>query len=149
MSETTVKITYNDFAASGANKGAYQNILATCAKIHAQAVSFCPVDEGQLKNSLMFKVEDKSEGFNSQGGETAPADQEISLKPKELEGYIGTNSDHWYPEFGTRYQVAQPFLRPAGEAVMKGSDLQNIVKKYGREAMEEEYKRRKVKTSES
>ena len=140
MSVTVIK---NVFAEEGAKKGAKRSILETCIKVHAQATALAPVDFGQLKNSLMYTVADKEAGFNSQGGESAPSSQKITSRPKELEGYVGTNSDHWYPEFGTRYQVAQPFLRPAGE-IVAGSNPGEVVKKYCREAMLAEYAKRKV-----
>lgn len=50
---------------------------------------FAPVDTGQLRASIR----------------TLQAGQH---------GYVVTGTDHWiFPEFGTRYQAAQPYIRPA------------------------------------
>lgn len=126
-----------------AELGAAEAILQTLIKVHAQAVALCPVDYGQLKNSIMFTFEDAGLKFNENGGsEKAPSDQKISTPVKRLTGYVGTNSDHWYPEFGTRYQVAQPFLRPAGE-IAKGAEASKVAAKYCREKMVHEFNQRK------
>lgn len=127
-----------------ATKGAMQSILATCAKVHSDAVALCPVDLGQLRSSIMFTVDGQETGFNSQGGQTAPDSQQISLRSTEIVGYVGTNSDHWYPEFGTRFQVAQPFLRPAGE-MAKGGSADQVATRYCRKTMLDEFNRRGMK----
>lgn len=140
--ESEVKITQNIFAKKGAEQGARKSIVETMVKVHAQAVALCPVDLGQLRNSLMWEIKGEEGGFNTVGG--SPADKKLTTNPEKLVGYVGTNSDHWYPEFGTRNQVAQPFLRPAGDAV-RGASAKEIGIKYGREAMEEAFRRKKVR----
>lgn len=141
--DSSVEITKYTFAEKGAREGTLAGILGLAYRVHAAAVALCPVDEGQLKNSLMVKTDKEEELFNSAGGESAPADHKLTEKPGPDTVIVGTNSDHWYPEFGTRYQVAQPFLRPAGE-MAKGASAASVMRKYGREAMEAEYKRRRV-----
>lgn len=142
--KTETAIIINEFAKDGGYKGALQGVVGTCEKIVTNAKALCPVDKAQLRNSLMYRVKTEKGGFNDGSGERAPTDQELDPVTEELTGYAGTNSDHWYPEFGTRTQVAQPYLRPAGELV-KGGDAREIVIKYNQEAMKEEFKRKKVK----
>ena len=144
MSRSQITITKNEFAIEGGEETVRKLITQTGIQVHAQAVTLCPVDKGQLRNSLMWKTSWSDGGFNSQGGDSATTDSRLDVQPKKDEGYVGTNSDHWYPEFGTRHQVAQPFLRPAAE-IVQGSKAADIAKKYGKEAMKEEFAQRKVK----
>jgi len=131
------------YAEKGALRGLNGSILETLIKVHAQAVALSPSDLGQLRNSLMVKTNETEKGFNSADDTPAPSEHKLSVKPKNGEGFVGTNSDHWYPEFGTRLQVAQPFLRPAGE-LAKGSSVKSVVSKYCQKAMLEEFAKRKV-----
>lgn len=133
-----------EFAEEGAKKVLEEVILQTLIKIHGNAVSLCPVQYGQLRNSLMWKFEDREGGFNSQEGEQAPYSQKLDIETGVLKGAIGTGSDHWYIEFGTKNQVGQPFLRPARDLV-RGSSVATIVQKYGKKAMEKAYRNRKRK----
>jgi hypothetical protein len=139
-----VTITINDFAQNGAALGVFETSLATAIRIHAQAVLLQKPKTGQLKNSLMVTSKKGEYGFNTAGQEPAPVDQKLSVKPKQDEVYVGTNSDHWYPEFGTRHQIANPFLRPAVEMVR--NNLSDLPKKYAVKAMQDEFKKRKSKT---
>ena len=140
---SSVEIVKYTFAEKGAREGTLAGLMALGYRVHAKAVALCPVDEGQLRNSLMVKSDKEEALFNTAGGEAAPVDHKLTEKPEQDTVIVGTNSDHWYPEFGTRSQVAQPFLRPAGE-MAKGASAASIMKKYGRESMEAEYKRRRV-----
>lgn len=164
----SVKITKNEFANAGVQAGVRKSIIVACTKVTAQAKSLTPVDNGQLRNSIMWKVSGDNGGFNEGGAgratggfkrkskkieaTNAPPEDKISLRTYNRkqgliqEGYVGTNSDHWYPEFGTRHQRAQPFLRPAKELVMDGGKAAAIGVKYGREEMEKEYRKRKTTT---
>lgn len=130
------------FAEEGAKEGTLAGLLELAYRVHAKTVELCPVDEGQLRNSYMVRSANGDELFNSAGGEMAPEDHKITTEPKGLMVIVGTNSDHWYPEYGTRYQVAQPHLRPA-IALSKGQSAASVMKKYCREKMEHEYKQRK------
>jgi len=131
------------YAQKGALQGLNQSILETLIKVHAAAVTLQQPDKGQLRNSLMIVTERGEQGFNSSDGEPAPSSHKISLKPPITGGYVGTNSDHWYPEFGTRFQIAQPFLRPAGEGVKSGN-MKSIVARYCRNEMQKEFLKRKM-----
>lgn len=131
------------YAEKGAAGGLSKSILETLVKVHGQAVALCPVDKGQLRNSLMIVTNEKDDLFNSVGGDVARSSDKITLRAKFGEGYVGTNSDHWYPEFGTRYQIAQPFLRPAGE-IAKGASAKSTMAKYSRDEMLKEFAKRKV-----
>lgn len=139
----SVTVLVNKGTIKGAREGINQSIQATCAAIAGQAVALCPVDLGQLRNSIMWKTEDNAGGFNDNAKESAPENQKLTLTPKAEEGYVGTNSDHWIIEFGTVKQVAKPFLRPAGEWA-KGGSTAAICAKYCREAMEKEMKMRQL-----
>ena len=139
----SISITVNEFARKGAIEGLERSNFETAVEIAAQAKALCPVDFGQLRNSIMAKSAKKDKGFNNKPGDSAPQGDKLSISPKGPEAYAGTNSDHWYPEFGTRFQEAQPFLRPAGDAV-RGVSAKEIGLKYGREAMAEEFRKRKV-----
>jgi len=134
------------YANTGAQKGTRAGVLELLLKVRGQAVALCPVDKGQLRNSHMVKIGNEKYGFNSESGEKAPSDQQLTTTLKDddevIEGAVGTGSDHWYPEFGTRYQVAQPHLRPAAE-VATGSKGAEVMKKYCRDEMVKAFKQKK------
>lgn len=138
-----VRIIKNLFARKGAEEGAKKVVLESCIKIRANAVRLCPEDKGQLKNSIMYKTRETDGGFNEAGGEQlAPENHRLEVNPSGIEGYVGTNSDHWYPEFETRYRPANPFLRPAFD-LFKGASAQEVAKKWGPEEMARQFAKRK------
>jgi len=139
-----VIINENTFALAGGEEGLKKAILETAIKVHANAVPNAPADTGALRNSIMWSTPwDGDGGFNTQPKDKAPNSAKLEIRPQGLEGIVGTNLSYAvYQEFGTRYQKAQPFLRPAGMAV-RGASAAEIGKKYGREAKEEEFKQRK------
>lgn len=149
---SSIRVTKNDFANLGVEKGSNEFIKITCERVRSQAALLAPVDTGQLANSLMWKVKSEEGGFNeAQRGQglTASEGDKLSIRPGDKEGFVGTNIQHGvYQEFGTRYQPAQPFLRPAGEAVLLDASLNQIVKKFGQSAMTKEFAKRKTKTTE-
>ena len=107
----------------GANKKALTKIGA---QIVAHAKSLSPVLQGSLRNSIMYKTDSTSGGFNDSPGE--PAQNEITIQPQENELYVGSNLEYAiYQEFGTRKMAARPYLRPAIFAIMKGK-YDDIVK---------------------
>jgi HK97 gp10 family phage protein len=142
-----VIINENTFALEGGEEGLKKAILETAIKVHANAVPNAPADTGALRNSIMWRTPwDGDGGFNTQPKEKAPNSAKLEIRPQGLEGIVGTNLNYAvYQEFGTRYQRAQPFLRPAGDAV-RGATAAEIGKKWGRAAMEEEFKQRKKTT---
>jgi len=75
--------------------------------IQAEGIAkvYCPVDTGALSTSITHVTEQDESG--------------------QICGYVGSDKDYAiYPEFGTEYQVAQPYLRPAvDEVVSSGGDL--------------------------
>lgn len=153
----SVEIVKNIFAKKGAKETAKGSILKTCEKVVAYAKALCPIDFGQLANSISYTTVNKNGGFNdgtvsgtnNKGAGTgdlqAPDNHKLTLIPNNETGYAGTNSDHWYTEFGTRYMAAQPFLRPSKE-IAQGAALKRIVKLFGQAAMQKEFRKRKVKT---
>jgi len=71
--------------------GVLAGLEAVGILVEGDSIERCPVDTGYLKNSLTHQV-----------------------KPVESAVRIGTNSTYAeFPEFGTRRQKAQPYLRPA------------------------------------
>ena len=109
-------------------------LLTLVTKVTALAKTLAPVDLGQLRNSIMGRVEKQDLGFNKSSKKQAPS--EISEIAKQGEGYVGSNLIHAiYNEFGTRKMAAQPFLRPAVDAVASGSKVKAAVKKYQEEAI--------------
>lgn len=140
----SVKITRYIFEINGALNGAGESASQTALKVAAQAKAFCPRKFGQLTNSIMIKKANNNTAlFNDgSGDQLAPAKHKISITPEKGSVFVGTNSDHWYPEFGTRYQAAQPFLRPAIDIVINKKDPDVI--KAANEAMKAAFQKKKV-----
>lgn len=121
----------------------------------SQAKPLCPVDKGQLVNSIMYKLANGQKGgFNDgkpgKGGKTPveTADREIG-RPSAGDAYVGTASDHAFEqEFGTRYMVAQPFMRPAVEIIVQKGEVQKVLASISREEMEKELAQRKKLVAE-
>lgn len=137
----------NIFAHKGAKLGTDRMVVEALVKITAQAKLLAPIDKAQLANSIMWKTQKATNGFNKGRGLFAPLSEKLSLNiravPGIIFGIVGTNSDHWYPEFGTRNQVAQPFLRPAKSYVLDGVGAEKIALLYGPAAMQEAFNKRK------
>ena len=116
--------------------------LSIGVAIASQAKLLAPVDLGQLRNSLSASNLRETKLLNNMSGEKAEALDTQGLKDDEV--YAGSNSDHAiFQEYGTVKQPAQPYLRPAMEAVVQRKTPAEIFEKYGREAMDRELKRRK------
>jgi len=138
----SVEVTRNIFAIEGAFQGLKDSAYGVALQIGVQAKELSPVDFGQLRNSIMVKSVDKDDLFNDSPSEEKE-NKKVTTRTTGPDAVVGTNSDHWYPEFGTRYQRAQPFMRPAAEVVI-GKDAGAVAKKYGKEAMQKEFLKRKV-----
>jgi len=108
-------------------EGIQGGMLYACIEIIKEAKSLTPVDQGRLRNSLMYRTAIKEGGFNDSSGDKA--DEKIDVSPKELDAYVGSNLDYaTYQEFGTRKMSPQPYLRPAIALVM-GKDKNEIARK--------------------
>jgi HK97 gp10 family phage protein len=130
---------YGNVKTAVANGKGISNLMIGAA-IASQAKLLAPVDYGQLRNSLSASNTSRTEMLNNMAGEKAEALDTQGLKDDEV--YVGSNSDHAiFQEYGTVKQPAQPFLRPAMEAVVQRKDPAEIFAKYGREAMDRELKR--------
>lgn len=104
-------------------------LLTLVTRVTAQAKALAPVDLGQLRNSIMGRVEKEDYGFNQGGGKQAI--RIITEKAKQGEGYVGSNLLHAvYNEFGTRKMAAQPSLRPAIEIEANGAKATATIKKF-------------------
>ena len=132
---------YGNVKTAVANGKEISNLMIGAA-IASQAKLLAPVDYGQLRNSLSASNTSRTEMLNNMAGEKAEALDTQGLKGDEV--YVGSNSDHAiFQEYGTVKQPAQPYLRPAMEAVVQRKTPAEIFEKYGREAMDRELKRRK------
>ena len=132
---------YGNVKTAVANGKEITNLMIGAA-IASQAKLLAPVDYGQLRNSLSASNTSRTEMLNNMEGEKADALDTQGLKGDEV--YVGSNSDHAiFQEYGTVKQPAQPFLRPAMEAVVQRKTPAEIFEKYGREAMDRELKRRR------
>ena len=132
---------YGNVKSAVANGKAISNLMIGAA-IASQAKLLAPVDYGQLRNSLSASNTSKTEMLNNMAGEKAEALDTQGLK--EDETYVGSNSDHAiFQEYGTVKQPAQPYLRPAMEAIVQRKEPAEIFAKYGSEAMDRELKGRK------
>ena len=128
--------------ATAVAKGMAISNLMIGVAIASQAKLLAPVDFGQLRNSLSASNKAETKLLNNMQGEQAEALDTSDLNGDEV--YVGSNSDHTiYQEYGTIKQPAQPFLRPAMESVIMRKEPAEIYEKYGRQAMEEELKKRK------
>lgn len=79
------------------NLANYTAVKGVCLRIEGVAKRNCPVDTGNLRNSLTTVMD------------STPADE------KAL-GFVGTNVEYAaFVEFGTIHMAAQPFLGPALE----------------------------------
>jgi len=147
-----VEITYNDFASDGGSEGLRAACVVTAIRLRANAVTLAPVDQGRLRNSIMWRKGWGSDafgfplsgGFNEAGGGLSASE---TIKPinRDFEVVVGSALEYApYQEFGTRYMPAQPYLRPAGDAV-RGSTASEIAKRWGGEAMAREFKSRKIR----
>ena len=135
------RIKYGNVKTAVANGKEISNLMIGAA-IASQAKLLAPVDYGQLRNSLSASNLRETKLLNNMEGEKADALDTQGLKDDEV--YVGSNSDHAiFQEYGTVKQPAQPYLRPAMEAVVQRKTPAEIFAKYGREAMDRELKRRK------
>lgn len=130
-------------AKKAVKKATVNSTLQYGAAIASQAKALAPVDEGQLRNSISATSSSKENvGLNDASGERADPLDTKGLSNDEV--YVGSNSDHTiFQEYGTVKQPAQPFLRPARE-LMGGDKIAEVMKKYSRKAMEEEFANRKI-----
>ena len=132
---------YGNVKSAVADGKAISNLMIGAA-IASQAKLLAPVDYGQLRNSLSASNTSRTELLNNMAGEKAEALDTQGLKEDEV--YVGSNSDHAVAQeygVGSRKMIAQPFLRPAMEAIVQRKDPAEIFAKYGREAMDRELKR--------
>lgn len=110
-------------------------VLEMAIRLANQAKLLAPVDLGQLRNSISVATKNQTGiELNKHAGEKAPPLEQAGLK--EAEAYVGSNVEHaTHQEYGTMYQPAQPFLRPAKELVLDGATAEQVMKKWNAEAM--------------
>lgn len=102
-------VTVNEDNTEGASQGIVRAIDRALEEIGLAAEGYakraCPVDTGNLRNSITHAVESDEDAV-----------------------YVGTNVEYApYVEMGTRRTAAQPFLRPA--ATEHGSTYRSILKR--------------------
>ena len=129
MSNDIKIITYGN-SVKGANDSVKQGNLELVMKVTAAAKTLAPWDTGILRNSIMWKVPGESGGHTE--GNT------VQAEPEEGNGLVGTATEYAaYVEFGTRRQAAQPYLRPAVQSELLGSNGANTMKEACIKAMKE------------
>jgi HK97 gp10 family phage protein len=137
------RVSYGD-PRKAVDKAVVKSSLALGTAIAAQAKLLAPVDEGQLRNSLSASNLRDTKLLNTQPGEQAEPLDTKGLKDDQV--YVGSNSDHAvFQEYGTRFQPAQSYLRPAAELITGQNSIEGIFKKYGAEEMNRELKKRRKK----
>ena len=142
MAVTVTRTKYENLSSAIKNATGSVNIVLG-AEIASQAKVLAPVDYGQLRNSISASSLTETVLLNDNNSEEQADELETTgLKGNEV--FVGSNSDHTiFQEYGTVKQPAQPFLRPATELIVKKKSVEDIMTKYSREAMEEEFKKRK------
>ena len=104
-------------------KGNENAILELVTRVTAHAKLLAPVDTGELRGSIMGRVEKEDVGHQE--------GPQITVRPKLGQGYVGTAVQHGiYQEFGTRKMAAQPYLRPAIDIEANGRKASAVIKKY-------------------
>ena len=112
----------------GSEKSVENANLELVMRVAAQAKALAPVDLGQLKGSIMWKVPGKDGGH-----EEGPV---VSAEPDEGDGLVGSATEYAaYQEFGTRKMAAQPYLRPAVTLEVLGPNGANVMKEESIKAM--------------
>ena len=91
-------------------------VSGDCVILSGFAKELVPVDQGQLKNSIMWKTEQAEGDFNKGGDKPAPDSAKLSDPPKDS-GYVGSGLVYAGPvEYGRKDMPnypRQPYLRPA------------------------------------
>ncbi len=113
-------ISYGD-PLEGSEKSVENGNLELVIRVSAAAKALSPVDTGNLRGSLMWKVPGKTGGH-----EEGP---QVVEEPSKKDGLVGSAVDYAaYVEFGTRKQAAQPYLRPAVTLEVLGPNGANVMK---------------------
>lgn len=128
-----IKVIKHGDAKAAVKEGTKAGMLECAIKVVGQAKAICPVGNGRLRNSIMWKSSDNEGGLNNSGGEKAQA---LETKAGDMDVLVGSNVEYsTYQEFGTRYIPPQPFLRPAIAIHGFGADAQQTMKKRAEEVM--------------
>lgn len=81
---------------------------------------------GRTLNSIMWQMEGRTGGFTGD----KPGDR-LNEPNRQLTGYVGTNVYYAiYPEMGTRYMAAHPYMRPAIAIHAQGRPVVEVMKKW-------------------
>jgi|GEM_PF-2001458 len=106
--------------------------LAFCINVVKEAKPLAPKKEGQLRNSIQYVTGDgKRGGENSEEGKGSPGSITTPLKPDQA-AFGATALHAVFQEFGTRFLLPQPYLRPA-IALAKGTDFNEVIRAINRE----------------
>ena len=130
------KVIKHGDAKAAVREGTKAGMLECAIKIVAQAKAICPVGKeygGRLRNSVMWKSNDKSGGLNNGTGEKA---EPLEEKVGDMDVVVGSNVEYagWI-EYGTRFMAPQPFLRPSIAIYGYGQDAKEVMKKRAEEVM--------------
>lgn len=81
---------------------------------------------GRTMNSIMWQMEGQSGGYAGYF-----ASDKLNEPNRPLTGYVGTNVYYAiYPEMGTRYMAAHPYMRPAIAIHAQGKKVVDVMKKW-------------------
>lgn len=113
--------------------GAIQNanrkfLIALGEAGNAQAKALCPVDKGQLRNSIQYTLSDgTTAGKNDGGGEKVQGNINAPSSSESMNW--GSSVEYaQYVNNGTRHQNAQPFFDEAVAFVKSKSVFDSLVK---------------------
>jgi HK97 gp10 family phage protein len=136
--KVTTTLTIKDVV-SGIDPGDFKAIKASAISVVAQAKSLAPEDEGRLRDSIMYKM------ANSQtGGFEGDLGDKISETPKKGTAFVGSGVNYAiYQEFGTRFQAAQAYLRPALDLVIRKVSVTKVMAAFFSKELQKSVKRTK------
>lgn len=124
------------------NRSVTATIEELAIEASSNAKALCPVDGGQLRNSIQYKITKPSgkvieAGLNdSPGANAAPT----SLVPEKNKGILVATAPYApYVEYGTRFQRPQSFMRAALD-LSAGYNKKDVIKAINKEAKEWELK---------
>ena len=128
-----IKVIKHGDAKAAVKEGTKAGMIECAIKVVSQAKAITPVQQGRLRNSIMWKSSDKEGGLNNGGGEKAQA---LESKAGDMDVLVGSNVEYsTYQEFGTRNMPPQPFLRPSIAIHGYGKDAAETMKKRAQEVM--------------
>lgn len=145
MAKSAIRTILERFDIEGAvDSGTLDGLEAVGILLTNEAKTKQIADTGRLRNSIMYKVSNGNQGGFNQGGNTkASSDEKLQGTPSGKSVVVGSNVEYAvYEEFGTSRRGAKPYLRPAIEIVVNGTDSKKAMAK----ALNESVNKAKIKS---